>query len=308
MRISTQTLFETGANQLGVLQSSLVRTQQQISSGQRILNSSDDPIGAARALEITQSQSINTQYGANRQQAMGALTGVEGTLSSVTALLQEVQTTIVAAGNGVLSDNERGFQATELKGRLEALLGLANSRDALGNYQFSGYQTNTPAFVQTGTGALYQGDTGQQALQVEATRQMAIGNPGRSVFQGGVPGGPADTFKTLTDLINLLNTPVVTAADKATLAAGLATAGSNMNLSLDNVLTIRASVGSSLQELDALNEAGTDRNLQFSQLLSEIQDLDYTQALTQLSQQQFTLEAAQRSFSTISKLSLFNFI
>jgi len=308
MRISTQTLFETGANQLGVLQSSLVRTQQQISSGQRILNPSDDPIGAARALEITQSQSINTQYGANRQHAMGALTGVEGTLSSVTALLQEVQTTIVAAGNGVLSDNERGFQAAELKGRLEALLGLANSRDALGNYQFSGYQTNTPAFVQTGTGALYQGDTGQQALQVEATRQMAIGNPGRSVFQGGVPGGPADTFKTLTDLINLLNTPVVTAADKAALAAGLATAGSNMELSLDNVLTIRASVGSSLQELDALNEAGTDRNLQFSQLLSEIQDLDYTQALTQLSQQQFILEAAQRSFSTISKLSLFNFI
>lgn len=308
MRISTQTLFETGANQLGVLQSSLVKTQQQISSGQRILNPSDDPIGAARALEITQSQSINTQYGANRQQAMGALTGVEGTLSSVTALLQEVQTTIVAAGNGVLTDNERGFQATELKGRLEALLGLANSRDALGNYQFSGYQTNTPAFIQTVTGALYQGDTGQQALQVEATRQMAIGNPGRSVFQGGVPGGPADTFKTLTDLINLLNTPVVTAADKATLAAGLATAGSNMKLSLDNVLTIRASVGSSLQELDALNEAGTDRNLQFSQLLSEIQDLDYTQALTQLSQQQFTLEAAQRSFSTISKLSLFNFL
>lgn len=308
MRISTQTLFETGANQLGVLQSSLVRTQQQISSGQRILNPSDDPIGAARALEITQSQSINTQYGANRQHAMGALTGVEGTLSSVTALLQEVQTTIVAAGNGVLSDNERGFQATELKGRLEALLGLANSRDALGNYQFSGYKTDTPAFVQTGTGALYQGDTGQQALQVEATRQMAIGNPGQSVFQGGVPGGPADTFKTLTDLINLLNTPVVTAADKATLAAGLATAGSNMELSLDNVLTIRASVGSSLQELDALNEAGTDRNLQFSQLLSEIQDLDYTQALTRLSQQQFTLEAAQRSFSTISKLSLFNFI
>ena len=137
MRISTQTLFETGANQLGALQSNLVRTQQQISSGQRILNPSDDPIGAARALEITQSQSINTQYGANRQQAMGALTGVEGTLSSVTALLQEVQTTIVAAGNGVLSDNERGFQATELKGRLEALLGLANSRDALGNYQFA---------------------------------------------------------------------------------------------------------------------------------------------------------------------------
>jgi len=308
MRISTQTLFESGATQLGSLQSNLVKTQQQIASGRRILNPSDDPVGAARALEISQSQSINTQYGANRQQAMSALTGVEGTLSSVTALMQEVQTTIVAAGNGVLSDTERGFQATELKGRLEAILGLANSKDALGNYQFSGYQSNTPAFVQTVTGALYQGDMGQQALQVEATRQMAVGNPGQSVFQGGTPGGAADTFKTLTDLINLLNTPVVTPTDKANLAAGLATAGNNMKQSLDTVLTIRASAGSRLQELDALNEAGTDRNLQYSQLLSEIQDLDYTQALTKLSQQQFTLEAAQRSFSTISKLSLFSFL
>lgn len=308
MRISTQTLFESGANQLGSLQSNLAKTQQQIASGRRILNPSDDPIGAARALEISQSQSINTQFGANRQQAMGALTGVDATLSSVTALMQEVQTTIVAAGNGGLSDTERGFQATELKGRFEALLGLANSKDAQGNFQFSGYQSNTPAFIQTVTGALYQGDMGQQALQVETTRQMAVGNPGQSVFQGGAPGGAADTFKTLTDLISLLNTPVVTPTDKANLDAGLATAGNNMKQSLDNVLTIRASVGSRLQELDALNEFGTDRSLQYSQLLSEIQDLDYTQALTKLAQQQFTFEAAQRSFSIVSKLSLFNFL
>jgi len=308
MRISTQILFESGAARLGDLQSGLVKTQQQISTGRRILSPSDDPIGAARALEVTQSQSINTQYAANRQQATSVLSAVEGTLSGVTSLLQDVQVTIVAAGNGALTDSQRGFQATELKGRLDALLGLANTRDAMGNYLFSGYQTDTPAFVQTATGALYQGDLGQQALQVEATRQMAVSNPGQSVFQGGVPGGAPDVFKTLTDLVNLLNTPVVTPLDAANLTAGLGTASSNIKLSLDNVLTIRASLGARLQELDSLNEAGIDHNLQYSQILSEIQDLDYTQALTRLSQQQFTLEAAHRSFVTVSNLSLFKFL
>ncbi|MDP2266760.1 MAG: flagellar hook-associated protein 3, partial [Thiobacillus sp.] len=108
MRISTQMLFESGAARLGELQSSLVKTQQQIGSGRRILSPSDDPVAAARALEVNQSQSINTRYGANRQYAANTLGAVEGSLSSVTSLLQDVKTTIIAAGNGALSDRERG--------------------------------------------------------------------------------------------------------------------------------------------------------------------------------------------------------
>ena len=300
MRISTQTLFETGAARLGDLQSGLVKTQQQISSGRRILTPADDPVGAARALEVTQSQSINTQYGVNRQSAKSSLSELEGTLSSVTSLLQDVKTTVIAAGNAALSDTERGFQATELRGRFDELLGLANTRDALGNYLFSGFQTTTPAFAETAPGVVqYQGDLGQRLVQVDATRQMAVNTPGQTVFQGG----GQDVFTTLSDLIAQLETPGTTGLDTA-----LATANTNVDLALDNVLTVRASVGSRLQELDSLDNAGQDRGLQYSQILSELQDLDYTQALTQLSQQQLTLEAAQRSFVTISGLSLFNFL
>jgi flagellar hook-associated protein 3 FlgL len=305
MRISTQILFESGAARIGDLQSGLLKTQQQLASGRRILAPSDDPVAAARALEVTQTQSLNTQYGVNRQYAKSALGEVEGTLSSVTELLQDVKTTVIAAGNGTLGDTERGFMATELNARLDALLGLANSRDAMGNYLFSGFQTGTPAFSRDALGAVtYDGDTGQRLLQVDATRQMSVSSPGQTVFQGG----GQDIFQTLNDLVTLLQTPVVTAADTANLTAGLATANGNLNLALDNVLTVRAAVGSRLQELDALDSMGEDRNLQYSQILSELQDLDYTKAITQLSQQQVTLEAAQQSFVKTAGLSLFNFI
>ncbi|MBU1396730.1 MAG: flagellar hook-associated protein FlgL [Gammaproteobacteria bacterium] len=305
MRISTQTLFETGAARIGELQSGLVKTHQQIASGRRILSPSDDPVAAARALEVSQSQSLNTQHGLNRQHAKSALSAVEGTLSSVTSLLQDVKTTVIAAGNGSYSDTERGFLATELRGRFEQLLGLANGRDATGNYMFSGFQTTTPAFSEGVSGAVqYDGDQGQRLIQVDSTRQMAASSPGQAVFQGG----GQDVFETLNNLITLLQTPVVTPADGDNLTAGLATANGNLDLALDNVLTVRASVGSRLQELEALDNAGADRNQQYSQILSDLQDLDYAEALTQLSQQQFTLEAAQRSFVTVSGLSLFNFL
>lgn len=298
MRISTQILFESGAAQIGGLQSGLFKTQQQVATGRQVLTPADDPIAAARALEVSQAQSLNTQFGVNRQYARNALDTVEGTLSSVTAVIQNVKDTVIAAGNGTLSDTERGFMASELIGRFGEMMGLANSRDALGNYIFSGYQSTTPAFVQTATGALYQGDMGQQVMQVEATRQIAVNTPGQTVFQGG----GQDLFQTLQDLVTLLQTPGTPPP------AALATHIGSLDRALDNVLTVRASVGANLQALESLDAAGQDRSLQYSQVLSELQDLDYTQALTTLSQQQLTLEAAQRSFAATSKMSLFNFI
>lgn len=299
MRISTHTLFESGGTRITELQSNMVRTQQQLASGRRILAPSDDPVGAARALEVTQSQSLNTQYGTNRMHAKSALGSVEVTLSAVTELLQDVKTTVIAAGNGTLGDSERGYMATELRSRFDQLLGFANTRDSAGHYLFSGFQSTTPAFSKDANNVVsYDGDAGQRLLQVDATRQMSVSSPGQAVFQGG----GQDIFQSLNDLIGLLQTPGV--PDPVALAAS----NGNIDQALDNVLTVRASVGSRLQELDALDYAGDDRNLQYSQLLSELQDLDYTKAITQLTQQQFTLEAAQQSFVKTSNLSLFNFI
>lgn len=305
MRISTQTMFESGAARLGELQSGLVKTQQQISTGRRVLTPADDPVAAARALEVTQSQSINTQYGVNRQYAKGSLAEVEGVLTSVTTLLQDVKTGIIAAGNPSLGQTELGFMSAELRGRFEQLLGLANTRDAQGNYLFSGFQTATAPFVETtsatgAAGAAYRGDQGQRLMQVDATRQMAVSNPGQAVFQGG----GQDIFQTMGELIEALRNP----GPAGGLQTALDSANNKVEAALDNILTVRASVGSRLQEIDALDSAGEDRNLQYAEVLSGLQDLDYAQALTELSRQQITLEAAQKSFVKTSGLSLFDFL
>lgn len=304
MRISTQQIFDGGAARMGDVQSTLAKLQQQIATGRRMLSPSDDPVAAARALEIGQSKSINTQYADNRSQVKNSLALVDGALSGVTDLLQEIRSAVVSADNPTFTDSSRAVLATELTARFQSLLNLANATDGTGNYLFSGFQSDTRPFVETATGANYQGDAGQQLVQVDTSRRMAMSNSGQSVFQGG----GQDVFQTLKDLIGLLQTPVATPAAQAALSGGLVAGLSDIDLAMTNISTVRASVGTRMQEIESLDNAGSSRDVQYDAALSDIQDLDYTKALTQLSLQQTALEAAQRSFVKTAGLSLFNYL
>ena len=77
---------------------------------------------------------------------------------------------------------------------------------------------------------------------------------------------------------------------------------------LDKVLTVRASLGSRMNEVDSLQTVGTDLGLSFKATLSQLQDVDYNKGISDLNQQQLSLTAAQKTFQQISGLSLFNYL
>jgi flagellar hook-associated protein 3 FlgL len=407
MRIATSTIYDTGTSQLNTLQSKMARTQQQIAANRRMLTPSDDPIASARALEVTQSQSVNAQFAINRQNARADLSELELSLTGTTTLLQDVQELVVKAGNPVMSAADRESLAVELSGHLEDLFGLANASDGAGKYMFAGFQTNTAPFAKTAGGAQYLGDQGQRQLQASSSRQVAVGEPGSEVFENSktgngtfvtsaapgntgsgvvstgtvsnraaltghqyeitfaVSGTPAATtysvldkntglapaglsgpqpfqpdqqiafdglsfsvkgvpaagdkvgidpsarqsvFKTVTDLIATLRAPAGTPAERARMSNGLSKAGENVSAALDNVLAVRSSVGSRMKELDTLDSSGEDLDIQYGATLANLQDLDLVAAVTQYSQQQLSLEAAQKSFKSLTGLSLFNYI
>jgi flagellar hook-associated protein 3 FlgL len=78
--------------------------------------------------------------------------------------------------------------------------------------------------------------------------------------------------------------------------------------SLDNILTRRASVGARLNELDLVDIAGNSRAITYDQTMSDLVDLDYGEGVTEYSMRQVGLEAAQRAFVDIQGLSLFDFM
>lgn len=304
MRISTNTIYQSGINKISELQSDQSRRQQQISTGKRILSPSDDPVAASRALEIKQALSTNAQLASNRVMAQNQLSMVDNVLGSVSDLVLSVQSTLVSAGNSSYNNSERSYMASEIRASLDQLIGLANTKDGAGHYLFSGFENTKPAYVKSATGATYQGDDNQQSLQVSNGRKMAISDTGQNIFQGN----GIDVFKTLNDLANLLDTPINTAADRVALTAGLATADTNMHQTLDSILNSRAIAGTKLKELDGIEVAGQDATLQLSKTLSGLEDLDYAQAISDLTKQQTILTAAQQSFVKTTSLSLFNYI
>jgi flagellar hook-associated protein 3 FlgL len=182
MRVSSSTLFESNVAAMNQEQSRLLQLQQQVSTGRRIQSASDDPVAAARALEISQADAVNTQHASNLDAANHTLSLAETALQGVTSLLQDVSTTILSAGNGSLTDASRRSMASELSGRLQQLMGLANSDDGAGNYLFAGFQTRTQPFADVSGTVVYNGDDGQRKMQVSSSRQMSSSDSGADVF------------------------------------------------------------------------------------------------------------------------------
>lgn len=434
MRISTNTIYDLGVGGMQQQTSALIKTQQQLATGRRILTPQDDPVGAARVLEVSQSKSINAQFDVNTNSATSALGLEENALTSIGGLIQDVRTIALNAGNPTLDHNNLVSLAADLRGRYQELMGLANTNDGNGQYLFSGYQGATIPFSETSPGVVqYNGDEGQRLMQIGASRQIAVSDPGSDVFMQikngngtfvtaasttntgtglvspgtvldpakwnvatnnkdftirfdvdstvspavttydivdnvtgnslltgnpavatgpylrtyasgsaislktqsppdttatpfdygaelSIQGAPLDgetfsvkastnesLFTTLDNLITALETARVP-GNQTALMNNLNTALSNLDNGLDRTLSVRASVGARMKEIDSVKSAGEDTALQYDQTLSGLQDLDYAKAISDLTMQQNGLEAAQKSFLKIQGLSLFNYI
>lgn len=302
MRVSTGMIYNQGVSSIQERTADLLRLQQQVSTGRRILVPSDDPVAAARALETTQAQSVNDQFQINQGAASDALGLYENKLAAVEDLIIHIRTRAVEAGNGSFSREELGYIATDLRGQFDALLAVANSQDGNGEYMFAGYKGDTVPFSASVGGAVsYAGDQGERTIQVSSSRIMPVTNSGDEVFMR-IDGASADVFSMISDFITALENPA------ASVPTAVSTVIGNMDNALDNVLRVRASVGSRMNEVEALGNVASDLSVQYSETLSRLQDVDYAQAVSDLTLEKTYLEAAQQSFLRISQLSLFNYL
>lgn len=302
MRISTSMIFDSGRDAMLRQSADLLHTQQQLSTGKRVLAPSDDPIAAARALEVSQTRSINEQFQTNQGYANDALASLESSLGSIGDILTYIRTRAIQAGNAALSPTEHEAIAVDIEAQFNALVGIANSKDGTGEYRFAGYQSGQAPFSGDLDMIAYTGDAGVRGIQVAESRTMPVGVPGSEVFM--VDGnGQSRTFASISDFIAGLRNP-----PPGGVSTVVANAIDGMDAALDKVNTIRASVGSRMVELDALADMSATQDVQYTETLSRLQDLDYVEAISRFSKQQAILEAAQQSYVRTTGLSLFDLL
>lgn len=397
MRISTSSAFQRGLDMMQRLQASLDRTQQQVASGRRLLTPSDDPIAAARTLELRESLGRIEQFQRNGEIARNRLNFEENALVSVNNTLQRVRELAIQANNDSQSNETRRQIAAELRSRVDELVTLANQRDGTGRYLFSGTRDTTAPVSAAGGGFAYNGDQGRRLIQIGEDRQIADGDSGADLFfrikdgngtfsqraaaantgsgivgpgsvtdlsqydrgtytvrftaadsyevldaggtavtAGGfapgatiafrgiefsIDGSPAagdefvvepsrnrDMFSMVQGLVDALETPVTDATTRTALHNGVNIALTDLDRAIGQVLDVRTQIGSRLSAIETQADSNGALSLTLQTTLADIEDLDYAEALSKLSIQATTLEAAQQTFVRTQSLSLFNFL
>src|SRR5690606_26945160 len=183
MRIATLQQFNTGLNGILDNQGGVNKTQQQISTGRRVLTPADDPIAATKILQLQQELALNDQYTRNMTAADNRLKLEEATLKSVTANLERVKELTVQAGGGSLTITDRQAISAEIFQLQEGLVDLFNTKDAGGEYIFAGFKGSQEPFVKVASGRYeYKGDEGQRYLAIGPSTTVATGDNGKALF------------------------------------------------------------------------------------------------------------------------------
>ena len=306
MKISTSQLYDSAITQMNRQQSNVAEMQAKLASGKSLVKPSDDVEKATLIQRLYSAMQRQDVYELGLDRADSRLRMEETALSSAQSMLQRIRELAIQGSNGGLSTADRTIIANEVSNLRDALFSLANTEDESGNFIFAGTAVAAPAFSKDEDGVItYSGDQNQTSVDISEYRQVELNLAGDAVFSSVLrTNNDGDIsnigfFKVISDFADALES-----GNEVTLSQGL----SEVSILTDEMALSIADVGSRMSTVDTQRDILADTKLRYQELLSNAEDLDYATAVTKLSAQMLSLEAAQASFAKISQLNLFNYL
>lgn len=381
--------------------------QQQLSSGKKLLRPSDDPVGAAQVIRLTEELAQISQYNKNGNLLKNSLEQEEAVLRNINDASNRARVLMVQAGNGILNSGDRKAISIEMGEIRDEIFDLMNSQNANGEYIFSGYQSQSPAFSYnasaTGNKYSFEGDDGINEIQISnnvrlqansngsevfanvlarltssitasagvtsaslnvtqqsaydlfykanydavtpanndyqvtilAGNQVQIDNVGTGstvatlgftsgqpfTFKGlefNITGGVGDTVDFQLDppqkksLVETLNDFYIALSDETISDGNYQDALSDALVGVDNgllaVANATSAIGGRINSASSVFESNLDLEITNKTARSNIEDVDYAEAVSELSKQETALQAAQATFAKVTGMSLFDYI
>jgi flagellar hook-associated protein 3 FlgL len=306
MQISTSQYFAQSASQMDTMQSAMMKTQEQLSTGQQLTQPSDSASQSSSIMNLNSELSVQSTYTANQTAANTSLTAASSALQSSSDLINSFNTLMVQAKSGTLNASERQTIGVQLQGITNQLESLAATKDANGNYIFSGSKITVAPFSQTNGQLTYQGDQSTLSVQIGNNMSVQASLPGNVAFPSVSNTDPTTGATTEVSFFQALQnmTDDVNNSDMTGISQGL-TQLSTMTTGLNSALAL---VGTTQDTVTSQGNITSSQTLALQTALSKVQDTDYTTAVSQLSEEQVALQAAQETFSQVSKMSLFQYL
>ena len=209
MRISTQQIFLSNIDNISQSNANLFKIQNQLSTGKRIQQPSDDPLASAQIQKFKKEIARTEQYISNIDVSKRRLQLEEDTIEKINNQSIRLRELAIKGKNGTLNDSDRKSIASEVGEIVKSLQGLMNTKDVQGEYLFSGNKgfTESYSFNQATKRYEFNGDDGQRFLQVGPSNRVASTDSGFDIFEK-VPRVPGYIKTNITQTV-----PIVTKVD-----------------------------------------------------------------------------------------------
>lgn len=147
-----------------------------------------------------------------------------------------------------------------------------------------------------------------QTIEFNGVRTQIKGSPLDQDFFTLTPSASKDIFSTLQNAIDTLRIPGATDTQEAVRLTQLNMAKLELDNALNNVVNTRSQVGARMQTIDNQKAISQDFRLVSQKAMSQLEDLDMAQAISDLKIEQTALEVSQQTFVQLQRLSLFDLL
>ena len=282
-------------------QARLTTGQIQISSGKISQQYSGISRDARQLVNAEMSLARTAQFVKNNQTIDQRLQTMETNISQIFEVLTEFKSLLV---NGLNANNAADLalpiQAEAMLNQVTALLNVEED----GRYLFAGSRTDTPPVLQSGLPGSYTiptSDGDASGYYAGDTVQFSVRADESFDLQYGIHAGE-EGFERV---IRVLHMMVIGAPnDRPTMNDALKV----VNEAIDSMANVRTRIGTVRGTLSRINQMHGDFQLFTEKTISDIENVDITRTITNMTADQTAVEASFLTISRLSRLSLTNFL
>src|SRR6478672_10115557 len=297
-RITTQMTASMTLNDLQQSLNRLDTTQQQLSSGKKLNQPSDDPYGTSQAMSLNGQLSSLNDYTNNIGDGTAWTQQATTSLGNVDSMVQRVRELVVQASNGTYSQSNLNASASEVNQLIDAIKQEANA-SYNGQYIFSGTSTGTAPY-QTGSTDTYQGGTGSVDRLIGPNTTLSVSTNISSLLGNGQAsgdGGLLDTLRTIASDMQSGNTGAIG-------GAGL----KNLDSNFGSLTQMEANMGAITNRLTLASTRVEQLQNSDTAALSNVQDADMATVAINFSTEHAAYSAALKAGANIVQSSLLDFL
>ncbi len=325
MRVTENTNFGAVRDSIRRSKGRMEDLQLKSSTLKKLNTPSDDPIGAAKVLEVRTEKVNNDQYQINAKMAETFLSNTDQALSELGDILMRAKEIAIGQASGASSNED-----TRL-GVAEEVTQLYNQAVSIGNrrigdrFLFGGFKTQRTPVDSDGR---YQGDDGNIMLEVGKDAFISMNVPGIEAFNTNPKRSndvTSPTYQPTTasrapaselsqeslgpenvnafDEIQNLRISLLTGD-----LDGIRNTLERLDLIHSRTVANRAKIGSRLQGIQSTSQSIERHNLVNAQLTSNLEDADMAQVVSDLAKEETVFRGALASSHHLIQPTLLDFL